>query len=109
MSVLSPSKTASLARPYWNAATCYGTARATTTLHEQYNKRDYVYSYGRCHEEFVRQDGQRGRDPPGLPDKGALHALPDDAAGDGADGARPDQARPGRHAGRARRGGGRVF
>ena len=60
MSVLSPSKTASFARPYWNAATCYGTAHATTTFHEQYNKRDYVYSYGRCHEEFVRQDGQRG-------------------------------------------------
>lgn len=60
MSAWSPSKTASFARPYWNAATCYGTAHATTTFHEQYNKRDYVYSYGRCHEEFVRQDGQRG-------------------------------------------------
>ena len=55
----SPSKTASFARPYWNAATCYGTAHATTTFHEQYNKRDYVYSYGRC-GEFVRQDGLRG-------------------------------------------------
>ena len=60
MSALSPSQTASFARPYWNAATCYGTAHATTTFHEQYNKRDCVYSYGRCHEEFVRQDGQRG-------------------------------------------------
>jgi len=60
MSVLSPSKTASFARPYWNAATCYGTAHATTTFHEQYNKRDYNYSYGRCGDEFVRQDGQRG-------------------------------------------------
>jgi len=60
MSVLSPSKTASFARPYWNAATCYGTAHATTTFHEQYNKRDYVYSYGRCGDEFVRQDGLRG-------------------------------------------------
>ncbi len=58
--MLSPSKTASFARPYWNAATCYGTAHATTTFHEQYNKRDYRYSYGRCHVEFVRQDGQRG-------------------------------------------------
>ena len=55
----SPSKTASFARPYWNAATCYGTAHATTTFHEQYNKRDYRYSYGRC-GEFVRQDGLRG-------------------------------------------------
>ena len=60
MSVLSPSKTASFARPYWNAATCYGTAHATTTFHEQHNKRDYVYSYGRCSDEFVRQDGKRG-------------------------------------------------
>jgi len=56
----SPSKTASFARPYWNAATCYGTAHATTTFHEQYNKRDYRYSYGRCGDEFVRQDGLRG-------------------------------------------------
>ena len=56
---VSPSKTASFARPYWNAATCYGTAHATTTFHEQYNKRDYVYSYGRC-GDFVRQDGLRG-------------------------------------------------
>jgi len=56
---VSPSKTASFARPYWNAATCYGTAHATTTFHEQYNKRDYNYSYGRC-GEFVRQDGLRG-------------------------------------------------
>ena len=55
----SPSKTASFARPYWNAATCYGTAHATTTFHEQYNKRDYRYSYGRC-GDFVRQDGLRG-------------------------------------------------
>ena len=55
----SPSKTASFARPYWNAATCYGTAHATTTFHEQYNKRDCHYSYGRC-GEFVRQDGLRG-------------------------------------------------
>ncbi len=58
-SASSPSKTASFARPYWNAATCYGTAHATTTFHEQYNKHDYRYSYGRC-GEFVRQDGLRG-------------------------------------------------
>ena len=51
--------TASFARPYWNAATRYGTAHATTTFHEQYNKRDCVYSYGRC-GDFVRQDGLRG-------------------------------------------------
>ena len=55
----SPSKTASFARPFWNAATRYGTVEATTTFHEQYNKRDYRYSYGRC-GEFVRQDGLRG-------------------------------------------------
>jgi len=59
-SASSPSKTASFARPYWNAATCYGTAHATTTFHEQYNKHDYRYSYGRCGDEFVRQDGLRG-------------------------------------------------
>lgn len=51
--------TASFAPPYWNAATRYGTAHATTTFHEQYNKRDCVYSYGRC-GDFVRQDGLRG-------------------------------------------------
>lgn len=51
--------TASFARPYWNAATRYGTAHATTTFHEQYDKRDCVYSYGRC-GDFVRQDGLRG-------------------------------------------------
>ena len=50
---------ANFARPYWNAATRHGTPEATTTFHEQYNKRDYVYSYGQC-GEFVRQDGQRG-------------------------------------------------
>lgn len=55
----SPSKKAAYARPYWNAATRYGTPDATTTFHEQYNKRDYYYSYGRC-GEFVRQTGMRG-------------------------------------------------
>jgi hypothetical protein len=55
----SPSKKAAHARPYWNAATRYGTPDATTTFHEQYNKRDYHYSYGRC-GEFVRQSGMRG-------------------------------------------------
>ena len=55
----SPSKKAAYARPYWNAATRYGTADATTTFHEQYNKRDFNYSYGRC-GEFVRQSGMRG-------------------------------------------------
>lgn len=56
----SSSEKAAFARPFWNAATRYGTADATTTFHEQYNKRDYRYSYGRCGDEFVRQDGQRG-------------------------------------------------
>lgn len=55
----SPSKTASFARPYWNAATHYGTPHATTTFHQQHDKRDCRYSYGRC-GEFVRQDGERG-------------------------------------------------
>ncbi len=55
----SASKKAAYARPYWNAATRYGTPDATTTFHEQYNKRDYHYSYGRC-GEFVRQTGMRG-------------------------------------------------
>ena len=50
---------AAYARPYWNAATRYGTLEATTTFHEQHDKRDYRYSYGRC-GEFVRQDGKRG-------------------------------------------------
>ena len=50
---------AAFARPFWNAATRYGTLEATTTFHEQFNKRDYHYSYGRC-GEFVRQDGKRG-------------------------------------------------
>ena len=56
----SSSEKAAFARPFWNAATRYGTADATTTFHEQYNKRDYRYSYGRCGDEFVRQDGRRG-------------------------------------------------
>jgi len=55
----SPKDRAAYARPYWNAATRYGTLEATTTFHEQHNKRDYRYSYGRC-GEFVRQDGKRG-------------------------------------------------
>ncbi len=50
---------AAYARPYWNAATRQGTPEATTTFHEQYDKRDYRYTYGRC-GEFVRQDGRRG-------------------------------------------------
>jgi|SaaInlV_125m_DNA_1040241.scaffolds.fasta_scaffold16348_2 hypothetical protein len=53
------SKRAAFARPFWNAATCYGTAHATTTFHEQHNKRDYRYSHGRC-GDFVSQSGQRG-------------------------------------------------
>lgn len=56
---LSSKDRAAYARPFWNAATRYGTLEATTTFHEQYNKRDYRYSYGRC-GEFVRQDGNRG-------------------------------------------------
>jgi hypothetical protein len=56
----SSSEKAAFARPFWNAATRYGTADATTTFHEQHDKRDYVYSYGRCGAEFVRQSGQRG-------------------------------------------------
>jgi len=55
----SSSEKAAYARPFWNAATRQGTLEATTTFHEQYNKRDYRYSYGRC-GEFVRQDGMRG-------------------------------------------------
>lgn len=55
----SPSEKAAYARPFWNAATRYGTLEATTTFHEQYDKRDYRYSYGRC-GEFVRQSGMRG-------------------------------------------------
>lgn len=55
----SPSEKAAYARPFWNAATRYGTLEATTTFHEQYDKRDYRYSYGRC-GDFVHQDGQRG-------------------------------------------------
>ena len=55
----SSSEKAAYARPFWNAATRQGTLDATTTFHEQYNKRDYRYSYGRC-GEFVRQDGMRG-------------------------------------------------
>lgn len=50
---------AAFARPYWNLATRYGSAEATTTFHNLFNKRDYNYSYGRC-GEFVRQDGDRG-------------------------------------------------
>ena len=49
---------------------------------------------------------RRARAGPRVLHQGALHALPDDAAGDGAHGDRPDQARPGRRAVRARRGGG---
>jgi len=55
----SPKDRTAYARPYWNAATRYGTLEATTTFHEQHNKRDYRYSNGRC-GEFVRQDGKRG-------------------------------------------------
>ena len=47
------------ARPFWNAATRHGTPEATTTFHNQHDKRDYHYSYGRC-GEFVRQEGKRG-------------------------------------------------
>ena len=47
------------ARPFWNAATRHGTPEATTTFHDQHDKRDYRYSYGRC-GEFVRQEGKRG-------------------------------------------------
>ena len=47
---------AALARPFWNAATRHGTPDATTTFHEQHDKRDYRYSYGRCGAEFVRQE-----------------------------------------------------
>ena len=50
---------AKFARPYWNAATQAGTPHATTTFHDQYNKHDYNYLYGRV-GEFVRQDGDRG-------------------------------------------------
>ena len=57
---LSSKDRAAYARPYWNAATRHGTLEATTTFHEQHDKRDYRYSYGRCGDEFVRQDGQRG-------------------------------------------------
>ena len=56
----SSAEKAAYARPFWNAATRQGTLEATTTFHEQYDKRDYRYSYGRCGDEFVRQDGQRG-------------------------------------------------
>jgi hypothetical protein len=56
---LSSKDRAAYARPYWNAATRHGTLEATTTFHEQHDKRDYRYSYGRC-GEFVRQDGKRG-------------------------------------------------
>ncbi len=50
---------AKFARPYWNAATQAGTPHATTTFHDQYNKHDYNYLYGRV-GEFVRQTGDRG-------------------------------------------------
>lgn len=50
---------AAYARPFWNAATRQGTLDATTTFHEQFDKRDYRYSYGRC-GDFVRQSGMRG-------------------------------------------------
>ena len=50
---------ASFARPYWNAATRYGTPEATTTFHDQYNKHDYNYSYG-GYGGFVHQAGERG-------------------------------------------------
>ena len=50
---------AAFARPFWNAATRHGTPEATTTFHEQHDKRNCVYTYGRC-GEFVRQDGERG-------------------------------------------------
>ena len=55
----SSSEKAAHARPFWNAATRQGTLDATTTFHEQFDKRDYRYSYGRC-GEFVRQSGMRG-------------------------------------------------
>lgn len=55
----SSAEKAAYARPFWNAATRQGTLEATTTFHEQYNKRDYRYLYGRC-GEFVRQSGMRG-------------------------------------------------
>ena len=55
----SSAEKAAYARPFWNAATRQGTLEATTTFHEQYDKRDYRYSYGRC-GEFVRQSGMRG-------------------------------------------------
>jgi hypothetical protein len=55
----SSSEKAAYARPFWNAATRQGTLDATTTFHEQFNKRDYRYSYGRC-GDFVRQSGMRG-------------------------------------------------
>ena len=50
---------ANFARPFWNAATRHGTPQATTTFHDQHDKHDYVYTYGRC-GDFVRQDGERG-------------------------------------------------
>jgi len=55
----SSSEKAAYARPFWNAATRQGTPEATTTFHEQHDKRDYRYSYGRC-GEFVQQSGMRG-------------------------------------------------
>jgi len=50
---------AGFARPFWNAATRYGTADATTTFHELHDKTEYNLSYGRI-GEFPRQDGARG-------------------------------------------------
>jgi len=50
---------AGFARPFWNAATRYGTADATTTFHELHDKHEYNLSYGRI-GEFPRQDGARG-------------------------------------------------
>ena len=50
---------ASYARPYWNAATRYGTPDATTTFHTLFDKRDYRLSYGRV-GEFALQQGTRG-------------------------------------------------
>lgn len=55
----SSAEKAAYARPFWNAATRQGTLEATTTFHEQYDKRDYRYLYGRC-GDFVRQSGMRG-------------------------------------------------
>jgi len=54
-----PADKARVARPYWNAATRHGEPDATTTFHNEYDKRDCNYTYGRV-GEFPRQDGKRG-------------------------------------------------